>query len=219
MAETSSSMAASPESAAVAQNLDQADKTESLHGTTTNHAVTEAHGGPTEHPLDPAIGGDGAYLNATVVVSFAMAILIAIMIWKKVPAIITGVLDGRIAEIRHQLAEASKLRAEAEALKAEYDAKIASATKDAEALRATAREDAAQVIEDAKHHAADLVSRRQKMAEDKIAGAERAAIAEIRARTVQAATVAATALIAQNHDAKADAGMVDQAIKSLGAAH
>ena len=55
------------------------------------------------------------------------------------------------------------------------------------------------------------------MAEDKIAAAERTAIADIRAKAVSAATEAAAALIAQNHDAKADKAMVDGAIKSLGA--
>lgn len=214
MAETSNAIATSPESVAVEHNLDQADKTQSLSGDV--HATTEAHGGPEEHGADPSIGG---VLDATVIVSIAMAVLIAVLVWKKVPAIIAGILDKQIAEVRNQLEEASKLRKEAEALKAEYEAKIASATKDAEALRSRAQEDAAQAIEDAKVHAADLIVRRQKMAEDKIAAAERAAIADIRAQTVRAATAAATSLITKNHDAAADAAMVDQAIKQLGSAH
>jgi F-type H+-transporting ATPase subunit b len=179
------------------------------------HATTEAHGGPEEHAPDPAALG----MNATAWVSLAMLILLAVLVWKKVPTMIGGILDKRIAEIRNQLAEATTLRKEAEALKAEYEAKLASAAKDAEALRARAQEEAAQAIEDAKTHAAELVVRRQKMAEDKIASAERAAIADIRARTVKAATVAAATLIQQGHDANADAAMIDQAIKGLGKAH
>lgn len=198
---------------AVEHNLEHADQVQSLSGEV--HAATEAHGGPAEHGVEPT----ALAMDATGWVSLAMAILLAVLIWKKVPAVVAGILDRRIADIRSQLDEAAKLRQEAEALKAEYDAKIASAARDADALRARAGEDAAQVIEDAKAHAADLIARRQKMAEDKIASAERAAIAEIRARTVQAATAAAATLIAQNHDAQADATMVDQAIKSLGARH
>lgn len=178
-------------------------------------ATTEAHGGPAEHGVDPTAFS----MDATGWVSLAMAILIGILIWKKVPAAIGGILDKQIAEIRGQLEEASKLRKEAEALKAEYEAKIASAAKDADALRARAQEDAAQVVEDAKTHAAELIARRQKMAEDKIASAERAAIADIRAQTVRAATAAAAALIGQKHDAKADAAMVDEAIKQLNSTH
>jgi len=180
------------------------------------HESTEAPGGHgAEHAPDPAALG----LNATAWVSLAMLVLLVAMIWKKVPAMIGGILDKQISDIRSQLDEATKLRKDAEALKAEYEAKLASATKDAEAMRAKAQEDAAQAIADAKVHAEELVARRQKMAEDKIAAAERTALADLRAQTAKAATAAAAALIAQSHDAKADAGMVDQAIKSLGTAH
>lgn len=174
------------------------------------HATTEAH-----HAPDPAIGGAGGYLNATTVVSFAMLVFIAVLIWKKVPALLGKALDGQIAGIRSQLDEAAKLRAEAEALKAEYQKKLAGAEKEAEALRARAEDEAANMVAEAKTATANLVKRRQKMAEDKIAAAERAAIADIRAKAVTAATSAAAALIAGNHDAKADKAMVDGAIKGL----
>lgn len=206
-------MASDAASAAVQHNLDQADKVENINGGV--HASTEAVGGPEAHTPDPSVFG----LNATAWVSIAMLVLLVALVWKKVPAVITGVLDKRIAEIRAQLDEAKKLRAEAEALKAEYEGKIASAAKEAEALRARAQEEASQAIDDARVHAEELVARRKKMAEDKIAAAERTAIAEIRARTVAAATTAAATLIAQHHDANADAAMVDQAIKAIGTAH
>lgn len=201
----------SEDSAAVAQNLENADKVQDLHGEV--HAATEAHGGPEEHHADPSIGG---LLNATVIVSIAMAVFIAVLIWKKVPALIGKGLDARIAGIRSQLDEAAQLRAEAETLKSEYQAKLAGAEKDAEALRARAEEEAGQLVAEAKANATALVKRRQKMAEDKIAAAERAAVAEIRAKAVSAATGAAAALIAENHDAAADKTMVDSTIKGLG---
>lgn len=201
--------------AAVEYNLDHAAHAETLNGS-TGHAMTEAHGGPAGHEPDPAIFG---VVNATVVVSIAMAVFILILLVKKVPSVIAGALDQRIADIRKQLDEASNLRAEAERLKAEYEAKVAAAAKDADALRARAVEEAAQVVEDAKAQAADLIARRQKMAEDKIASAERAAVADIRERTVKAATAAAAVLITQNHTPASDAAMVDQAIKQIGSTH
>ncbi|MCB2014184.1 MAG: F0F1 ATP synthase subunit B [Sphingobium sp.] len=201
-------------SAAVAQNLENADKVQDIHGEV--HAATEAHGGPAEHGLDPAIGGAGGFFNATAIVSVSMAVFIAVLIWKKVPALIGKALDDRIAGIRSQLDEAAKLRAEAEALKSEYQAKLAGAEKDAEALRARAEEEAGLLVAEAKANATALVKRRQKMAEDKIAAAERTAIADIRAKAVSAATGAAAALIAENHDAAADKTMVDSTIKGLG---
>src|SRR3546814_4756911 len=73
-----------------------------------------------EGATEPASFG---VLTATVWVSIAMAIFIAILLWKKVPALIAGMLDNRIAEISKQLKEAEALRLDAESLKAEYEAK------------------------------------------------------------------------------------------------
>ncbi len=197
-------------SQAVAENLENADKVQDLHGQV--HAATEVAGGPEEHHADPSVFG----MDATVWVSLAMAIFIIILVVKKVPSVIGKALDSRIDAIRAQLDEASKLRAEAEALKAEYQTKLADAEKDAIAMRARAEEEAALLVADAKAHAADLVKRRQKMAEDKIGAAERSAIAEIRSKAVSAATTAAASLLAEHHDAQADKAMVDSTIASLG---
>ncbi len=46
-------------------------------------------------------------------VSLAMLVLIGVFVWKKVPGLITGGLDAKIAEIKQQLDEAKSLRAEA----------------------------------------------------------------------------------------------------------
>lgn len=202
-------MASDNASAAVAHNLDQADKTQTLSGDV--HAVVETHGGPEEHGADPT----ALYMNGTAWVSLAMLVFIAILLWKKVPAAIGGALDRKIADIRSQLDEASKLRKEAEALKAEYQAKIATAAREAEAMRAAAEEEAGDVIKAAKAEAEALVARRQKMAEDKIGAAERAAIADVRARTAAAATAAAATLLKDTHGAKADKALVDEVISKL----
>lgn len=172
---------------------------------------TVAHEGVAAHTDPRALG-----LDATAWVSLSMAIFIAVLIWKKVPALIGRGLDGKIAKIRLQLDEAAKLRAEAEELKAEYEAKVAAAAGEAAALKARAEEEAAQLMDDAQTSATALIARRQKMAEDKIAAAERAAIADVRAKAVSAATAAAASLIAQGHDAKADKVLVDSAIQGLG---
>ena len=47
-------------------------------------------------------------------VALAMIAVFAIFIWKKVPGAIAGALDGKIALIRDQLAEAESLRKEAQ---------------------------------------------------------------------------------------------------------
>lgn len=189
------------------------DAKEAIHAEGYAPEGTVSHEGVAAH-TDPAALG----MDATAWVSLAMAVFIAVLLWKKVPALIGRSLDGKIATIRAQLDEASKLRAEAEALKAEYEAKVAAAAGEAAALKSRAEEEAAQLMDDAQTNATALVARRQKMAEDKITAAERAAIADIRAKAVQAATAAAATLIAQNHDANADRTLVDSAIRGLGPA-
>ena len=176
-------------------------------------ATTEANG----HAVaaEPSALG----MDATGWVALAMIAVIAIMLWKKVPTAIGKALDKKIAIIREQLDEAAKLRAEAEALKAEYEAKAAHAGAEAETMLARARGEAEAIVEQAKADSAALVERRTRMAEDKIAAAERAAIAEVRAKAATAAAKAAETLIRERHDAGADKAMVDQAIQGLGRPH
>lgn len=164
-----------------------------------------------EGPAEPGVLGLDSYQW----VSLAMAVLIAVFIWKKVPGLITGGLDSKIAAIRAALDEAKALRAEAEALRAEYAAKIAGAEKDAEAMLAGAREEASAILAKAEADSEVMVARRQRMAEDKIAAAERAAVAEVKAKAVTAATAASKVLIAKAHDSAADRKLADEVIASL----
>src|SRR5438128_1009312 len=182
-------------------------------------------GQPVEHPEAVAsVQHDGGALHeeptafglaAPAFISLAMIVVIAIMIWKKVPGAIGKALDAKIATIRDQLAEAESLRKEAEALKAEYEAKAASADNDREALLERARHEADEIVAKAKTDAEALVGRRTRMAEDKIAAEERAAVEQLRATAADAAARAAARLIAERHDAKTDEQLVNQAIGEI----
>lgn len=161
--------------------------------------------------LGPTLWGMEPYQ----IVSISMLVLILVMVWKKVPGMITGGLDAKIAAIREQLDEAKKLRAEAEALRNEYSAKIANAEKDAEAMMENARKEADSILEKAEEDSKAMVERRKKMAEDKIAAAERDAVDDVRNRAAMAATAAARELIAKKHDADADSKLADQVIAGI----
>ena len=154
-------------------------------------------------------------LNPVAWVALSMAVLIAVAIWKKVPGMITSGLDASIAEIRKQLDEAKALRAEAEALRKEYADKIANAEKDAAAMLEHAKSEADAIVAKAEADTKALIKRREKMAEDKIAAAERGAVAELRTKAANAAAAAARQLIAANHNAKADKALVDEAIGGI----
>jgi F-type H+-transporting ATPase subunit b len=174
-------------------------------------AHTEVQAGSEAHGAKPkALGFD-----ATMLVGLAMLILIGIMVFKKVPAAIGRSLDGKIAAIRAQLDEASALRAEAEQLKAEYEARAASAEGEAAAMLERARAEAEAIRMKAEADAAATVERRTRMAEDKIAAEERAALASLRATAADAAARAAARIIAERHDAHSDKALVDQAIAGI----
>src|SRR5436305_6185776 len=175
------------------------------------HATHAQVGAPEQHPEPKALG-----LDAPQWIALAMVVVFAVLIWKRVPALIGAALDAKIAGIRDQLAEAAKLRAEAEALKAEYVAKAAQADAEAATMIERAHIEAQGIVSQAEADAAALVERRARMAEDKIAAAERAALDEIRAKAATAATAAAEALIRDKLDAGADKKMVDAAIAGLG---
>lgn len=149
-------------------------------------------------------------------VALSMLVVIGILLWKKVPAVIGAALDRQIASIKEQLDEASKLRAEAEAIKAEYTAKTSSASADAKSIVDHAHAEAAAIVAKAKADAETLIERRSRLAEEKIAATERAAVAELRAKAAGLAAAAAAKLIADKHGADADKGLVDKTIAGLG---
>ncbi|WP_343343011.1 hypothetical protein WJT74_06710 [Sphingomicrobium sp. XHP0239] len=159
----------------------------------------------------PSYFADGA-----VWVAIAMTLVILLMVWKRVPGAIGKSLDAKIAAIREQLDEARQLREEAEKLRTEYEGKAKAAEKDAAAIRARADEEAAQIIAKAETDATDMVARKKAMAEAKIASEQRAAVAELKAKTAMAAKAAAAQIIAAKADSDTDAKLIDEAITRLG---
>jgi F-type H+-transporting ATPase subunit b len=175
-------------------------------------ANVEHVGAPEHHPEPTALG-----LDAPQWIALAMVVVLAILIWKRVPALIGKALDTKIAAIRAQLDEAAQLRSEAEAIKAEYEARAAQAEAEAATLLDRARAEAEGIVRQAESDASALVERRGRMAEDKIAAAERSALDQVRAKAARAAAAAAETLIREKLDAGADKALVDRTIEGLGA--
>lgn len=188
------------------------------HATTTGRAVHgETVAGVKDverHEQEPAVFG----LDAPWFVAAAMLAVIAVLIWKKVPGAVGRLLDRQIDSIRKQLAEAAQLRAEAEALRDEYQARAVAADAERQTMLDRARKEAEAIVEQAKADTAALIERRSRMAQDKIAAAERQAIDEVRARAATAAAAAAAKLIAEELGPDADRAMVDRTIAELGKA-
>lgn len=125
-------------------------------------------------------------------------------------------LDARIASTRRSLDEAATLRSEAEALLAAAHEKQKQAERDVADILAHAQAEATALRSKAETDLRQLIERRSRIAEEKIAAEERQAIAEVRAQAADAAVAAAARLIGDRNDAAADRALVDSAIGSLG---
>lgn len=154
--------------------------------------------------------------DATLVATGALIIFIGLILYLKVPAMVTKALDGRIAKIESDLAEADRLRAEAKALLESYAKKREEAEKEAEGIVLAAREEAFRLTAEASASLETLVARRTKAVEDKIAQAEQQAVAEVRARAADIAVEAARAVLQKQMGQKGDA-LVDRAISDVAA--
>jgi F-type H+-transporting ATPase subunit b len=146
----------------------------------------------------------------------ALVLFIALVIYLKLPGMITGLLDKRIAKIQEDLNEAERLRAEAKALLDSYARKRQEAEKEAEGIVLAAREEAFRMTADASAALDALIVRRTKAVEDKIAQAEASAVAEVRARSADLAVEAARTLLRQQMPSKGPQ-LVDQAIQDVAA--
>lgn len=173
-------------------------------------ALTQSDGTHGEGPTLLGLGAEG-----WVYVGLTIFLLLAIFVGKA-PKRIAEMLDERIAETKRQLDEAARLRAEAEGLLAEAKTRNAASAGDAAAIVAHAEDEAKALLAKAEADAKQLIARRREMADDKIAAAERGAVAEIRATAAAAAARAASAIIAEQHGAVADKALVDKTIAGLG---
>ena len=104
-------------------------------------------------------------------------------------------LDKRGEVVSDELSQARQLRQEAEALLAEYQAKRAEAEMEAADIIASAEAEAARLAIDAKVALEDLIARRTKTVEARIALAEANAVAEVKAKAVDLAVAAATDIL------------------------
>ena len=145
----------------------------------------------------------------------ALVIFIAMAMYFGIPKIIAKMLDGQIKKIADDLAEAKKLREEAAALLVEYEQKRVAAESEAAGIIAAAKEEATRLTAEAQVSLNDLITRRTKAVEDKIAQAEAQAVAEVRARSADVAIEAAR-LVLTDEMGKQGGKVVDKAIADVG---
>jgi F-type H+-transporting ATPase subunit b len=129
--------------------------------------------------------------------------------------IVLNGLDARGKAIADELAQAAKLRQEAQALLASFDKKRAEAEAQAAAIVAEARVQAEQLAKDAAQRMEEFVTRRTAQAEAKIAFAEQQAAAEVRAAAADHAVRAAEIVLRDETKGKAGSALVAREIGAL----
>jgi F-type H+-transporting ATPase subunit b len=144
--------------------------------------------------------------------------LFFILFGKRLWGALAGILDARTVSVKAELEEASRLRREAESMLREAEKQRADALTEAKAMIEGARAEASRVATAAATEAEASAKRREKMALDRIAAAEKAAIDDVRLAAADVATIAAREVLSKGLTADADAHLIDQAITQLPAA-
>ena len=154
-------------------------------------------------------------LDPTFWVALAFVIFVAIIIYYKVPGLITGALDKRAEKISAELDEARRLREEAQALLANYERKHRDAMSEADEMVAHAQKEAERETAAAAARLERSIAAREQQALEKIALAEAQAEKEVRDAAVDVAVDAARAVIAQHVGGDQGSTLIDRSIKDL----
>lgn len=154
-------------------------------------------------------------MDATFFALVGLILFLAVVVYVKVPAKITGSLDSRADDIRNELDEARRLREEAQSLLAEYQRKRQEAEGEADAIIAEAKREAEHLTEATNTALEEMIARRTKAAETKIAQAESQAISEVRARAADVATSAAEKILTAKMTDAAGNKLVADGIKQI----
>jgi F-type H+-transporting ATPase subunit b len=140
--------------------------------------------------------------NPTFWVGVAFFIFFGLLAYYGVPKNVGNQLDKRGQRIADELAEAKRLREDAEKLLKEFEAK-----------RAAAEHEAAEIVSSAREEAERLA--REASAEAKIAQAEAQASAEVRAAAVDAAITASERVLRNEITGPTAASLVSQSLSDV----
>lgn len=155
--------------------------------------------------------------NTDLVVSIAFLLFIGVLVYFKVPGMLSGMLDNRAEGIRSELDEARKLKEEAQALLASYERKQAEVKEQAERIVAQAKSDAEAAAVQAKKDLEVSIARRIAAAQEQIASAEASAVKDVRDQAASVAVMAARDVIAKQLTAAEGNKLIDNAISEVDA--
>ena len=131
-------------------------------------------------------------------VFIAFLIFISIVIYLKIPKMVTKLLDEEIGRIKNSLDDARKLKEDANSLLAEYERKIDAANKEAEEIINQAQTNAKIYEENSNKKIADYILRSEKQSIEKIQQAEKSAINNINEEIINKSIAISENVISKN---------------------
>jgi F-type H+-transporting ATPase subunit b len=147
-----------------------------------------------------------------VLISFIAFMAIAL---KPIAKSFAKMLDTRTHQIAAELAEARRLREEAQEALTAYQKKQRESLQEAETMLAATRADAARLIEKAEIDLKLALEKRMKQATDKIAQAEAKAVADVQAYVAEISIQAAQKLMAEHLDKGGNEALVRSAVADV----
>ena len=155
--------------------------------------------------------------NTNIVVGIGFVLFVGILLYYKVPGMITSRLDERAVKIRRDLDEARALRDEAQTLLAGFERKQKEVKALAEEIVTAARAESERAAVAAKEDISRSVERHLATTSEQIAAAENAANRQANDRAVTVAVAAAADVIARNMRAADADALIDASIAEVGA--
>lgn len=160
-------------------------------------------------------GGNPLLTDPKFFVLYGLILFFGIVYATKAHRIVLKGLDDRAAAIAKELADADRLRTEAQTLLETYKTRAAAAEQEAKAIVEQAKADAAAMRADAEKALAADLARREKQAEERIARAEAQAQADVKAAAAEAAIAAAERLLKAELTPAKHSALITQGVQDL----
>ncbi|PST23640.1 ATP F0F1 synthase subunit B [Rhizobium sp. JAB6] len=154
-------------------------------------------------------------LDNTFFAFVSLLIFLGLIVYLKVPGMMAKSLDDRADQIRNELAEAKRLREEAQHLLAEYQRKRKEAEAEAAHIVAAAEREAEMLTTEARKKTEEFVANRTALSEQKIKQAEADAMKAVRSAAVDLAIAAAESVLAKKADGSVQSGLFVDAVKEV----
>ncbi len=166
--------------------------------------------------IQASAGHGPIYSDPTFWLSICVLSFLGFALYKGAHKFLISSLDERSNKITEELAEARRLREEAQTLLASYKRKQKEAEDLAEDIVKQARRDAEVMADNARKDMAERLERRTAMAEAKIQSAEVQALNEVRAKAADLSLSAAEKILRKDMKSEQHASLIKDGIAQMG---